>query len=211
MNYIFYLDKSLAKKGITCVLEKFIKEPENFIQKENLIKYVGDDIPHYIKYDETNNIIVESSFIEHVNLGYRELEVGQVIINNKVEFYNPNFEYIENNEIKPKTREMLVLEGIEKPFDNEYIKNGKLKTIPKKPKDMVKGEFDFIQEQWIEKATDDEKLENLKEKIVIINSEILRIKSAGFTDVKLESELERLKEFHSQLSYEIAKKINEKI
>ncbi|MGL5413390.1 hypothetical protein [Cetobacterium sp.] len=209
MNYVFYLDKSLAKKGITCALEKFIKEPENFIPKENLIKYVGNDIPHYIKYDEDKNTIVESSFIEHVNLGFRELGEGQVIINNQVEFYNPNFEYIENNEIKPKTREMLVLDGIEKPFDNEYIRDGKLKIIPKKPKDMVKGEFDFIQEQWIEKATIDEKLENLKKQIVIVNSEILRIKSAGFIDEKLEQELERLKELHAQLSHEIATKINE--
>lgn len=211
MNYIFYLDKNLVKKGITCVKEKFLKEPEEFILTENLIKYIGEDIPHYIKYDESLDKIIESSFEEHVQLGFRKLEQDQVILNGKLEIYNPTFEYIEDNEIKPKTREMLVLEGIEKPFDNEYIKNEELKTIPKKPKDMIKGEFDFIQEQWIETATDDEKLENLKEKIVIINSEILRIKSAGFTDTKLEQELERLKEFHSQLSYEIATKINEKI
>lgn len=209
MNYIFYLDKSLAKKGITCVKEKFLKEPEEFVLTGNLIKYIAEDIPHYIKYDEGLDKIVESSFEEHVRLGFRTLEKGQVILNGKLEIYNPTFEYIEDNEIKSKTREMLVLEGIEKPFDNEYIKNGELKTIPRKPKDMVKGEFDFIQEQWIETATDDEKLENLKEKIVIVNSEILRIKSAGFTDEKLEQELERLKELHAQLSYEIANKINE--
>lgn len=209
MNYIFYLDKNLAKKGIACVKEKFIKEPEEFILTENLIKYIGKDIPHYIKYDEVLDKIVESSFEEHVQLGFRKLEQGQVILNGKLEIYNPTFEYIEDNEIKPKTREMLVLEDVEKPFDNEYIKNRKLKTIPEKPKDMVKGEFNFIQEQWIETATEDEKLENLKAKIVIVNSEILRIKSAGFVDEKLEQELERLKELHAQLSHEIATKINE--
>lgn len=209
MNYIFYLDKSLAKKGITCVKEKFLKEPEEFVLTENLIKYIAEDIPHYIKYDEILDKIVESSFEEHVRLGFRTLEKGQVILNGKLENYNPSFEYIEDNEIKPKTREMLVLEKIEKPFDNEYIKDGELKTIPKKPKYMVKGEFDFIQEQWIEKASDEDKLEVVREQIILINSEILRIKSAGFVDIKLEKELERLKDLHYQLSYDIANKLNE--
>lgn len=209
MKY-FYLDKKHAKNGIVMSIYSSSK-PEPYYIEHGYAEYIGNSLPIYVYYDEVKDLVRASTLEELVTLGIKKLESNQILEGGNIKTFNPTYEYIEKNEIKPKTREMLVLEGIEKPFDNEYIKAGKLKTIPKKPKDMVKGEFDFIQEQWNETATDEEKLENLKEKIVIINFEILRIKSAGFTDVKLERELERLKEFHSQLSYEIATKINEKI
>ncbi|UPO98439.1 hypothetical protein MKD34_09150 (plasmid) [Cetobacterium somerae] len=207
MKY-FYLDKNHAKNGIVMSAYSNSK-PEPYYVEEGYAEYIGDSLPIYVYYDEAKDLVRPSTLEELVTLGVKKLEPNQILEGGNIKTFNPAYEYIENNEIKSKTREMLVLEEIEKPFDNEYIKNGKLKTIPKKPKDMVKGEFDFIQEQWNEKATDDEKLENLKEKIVIINSEILRIKSAGFVDIKLEKELERLKDLHYQLSYDIANKLNE--
>lgn len=208
-NKFYYLDKDYAKKGIAMVVKICEKRDSFYFNNSFICEYKGTHIPLYIIYDDNLELVRESSLIEFIELGLKKLEDNQVIINNQIVTFNKVYEYFDNNEIKVKTREMLVLEGIEKTFDNEYIKDGKLKIIPKKPKEIIKGEYDFVQEQWIEKASDEDKLEAVREQIILINSEILRIKSAGFVDIKLEKELERLKDLHYQLSYDIANKLNE--
>ena len=63
-----YLDREEAKKGFSLVLgasETKIEDYKNHYQ-DRAIEYVGDDIPHYITYDEVTDTIREATEHEKV-------------------------------------------------------------------------------------------------------------------------------------------------
>lgn len=207
----YYLDKELLKQGKICVRHKFDTDSINLLDP-NLIKYIGDDIPSYIVYDEETNKIKESSFLEYIKLGFRKLEEGQVIVNEKIELYNPKFQYIKDNKIENKTREMLIIEGIEKPFDNEYLKEGVLKSIPPIPQEYIHGIFNIETESWRENATLEEQENYYRNKIIILNRKIIDIESTKIFSANNEKiELEKLKLKHQEVSHLLGLEIDKTI
>ena len=58
-----YVDKEEAKKGISLVLavsENKIEDYKNILGN-NAVEFIGEDLPYYITYDETKDIIREST------------------------------------------------------------------------------------------------------------------------------------------------------
>ena len=127
-----YLSKEEAKKGIALVYEvtdKALSENEIKIKYDNrCCLYIGEDLPHYITYVEEGNTVREATEEEKLERGDRDLYVGEVYINGRIEQIEIPKRMIKptwDNE-KKEWKEIATLKEIEKYFMDriqEYMDN----------------------------------------------------------------------------------------
>lgn len=173
MNKYYYLNIEHAMNGIAVVVGCGDKENIHLKNDNSLCEFISNSIPTYIMYDKETNSIRESSAVELVELGKRTLEKGQAILNGEIVTLNETYEHIQDGAIVKKTRDMLVSDGIEELFENEYLKNGLIVTIPKSPKDIVKPIFNKDTDKWEETATAEEIAEHaFRQSVAFYNSEL---------------------------------------
>ncbi len=129
-----YLSKEEAKKGIALVYEvtdKALSEDEIKIKYGNrCCLYIGEDLPHYITYVEEGNTVREATEEEKLERGDRDLYVGEVYINGRIE-------------------QIEIPEGMIKPtWDNEKEEWKEIATL----KEIEKYFMDKLQEYMDKKA-----------------------------------------------------------
>ena len=108
-----YLDREEAKKGFALVLgasETKIEDYKNHYGGR-AIEYVGDDIPHYITFDETTDTIREATETEKLERNQITLEDNQVIIDNQIYTYDKKYQKVVDNKIIDKTLKELLEEN----------------------------------------------------------------------------------------------------
>lgn len=212
MKKYYYLNIDFAKKGIAVIADIGNKRIDHLYTDDSFCEYVADHIPTYITYDENASCIRESSLSELVSKGIRELSDNQAIVNGDIVTYNKTFEYVKNGKIVKKTREMLVVEGIEQPFEDEIVVNGELIKIPKQPKDMIKPIFNKEKLIWEESATLEEKSIFLKEKCKDFSSGLIVLEKAGLEGdaeyMLIKAELDKCKEKYMSVNHELALEMN---
>lgn len=131
-----YLDREEAKKGFTLVLgasETKIEDYKNHYEGR-AIEYVGDDIPHYITYDEVTDTIREATELEKVERGQLVLEENQVIINNQIITYDLNFQKVVDGKVVNKTLKELVETNI---LTIEEVKTKKMEELKRKRDEFI--------------------------------------------------------------------------
>ncbi len=131
-----YLDREEAKKGFSLVLgasETKIEDYKNHYQ-DRAIEYVGDDIPHYITYDEVTDTIREATELEKVERGQLVLEENQVIINNQIITYDLNFQKVVDGKVVNKTLKELVETNI---LTIEEVKTKKMEELKRKRDEFI--------------------------------------------------------------------------
>lgn len=109
MKYI-YLSKETAKKGEACVFgiyDKELENPDKVFLEESCV-YIGNDLPHFITYDEKEGIVRVATELEKIERGQLELREDQVILNGEVLSYDKRTQKIVDNKIADKTREDLI-------------------------------------------------------------------------------------------------------
>jgi len=113
MKYI-YLSKKAAKNGEACVFGIYDKELENpsKVFSEESCLYIGNDLPHFISYDEKSGKVREATELEKIKRGQLELRENQIIINNQVLSYDKKTQKVIDNKIVDKTREDLIEDKI---------------------------------------------------------------------------------------------------
>lgn len=82
------------------------------------------------------------------------------------------------------------------------------KQVPVIPTDFIKPVFNTEKWQWEENISLDEELNYYKNMIIQKTRELAVTEAAGFSDPKVEKELEELKAIHMELSHEMANEIN---
>lgn len=113
MKYI-YLSKKAAKNGEACVFgiyDEKLENPSKIFSEESCV-YVGDDLPHFITYDEKKDKVRAATELEMIERGHMELRDDQVILSGKILSYNKTTQKIEDNKIVDKTREDLIKDKI---------------------------------------------------------------------------------------------------
>ena len=112
MKY-FYLDKKKAKEGITLVFLVSEERREDYkgYFEGAAVEFVGEDIPHFITYQEEIDTIREATEEEKLKRGQRPLYDNEVVINGKIIEYNPSTQKILEGEIGEKIREDYISEG----------------------------------------------------------------------------------------------------
>ena len=131
-----YLDREEAKKGFSLVLgasETKIEDYKNHYEGR-AIEYVGDDIPHYITYDEVTDTIREATELEKVERGQLVLEENQVIINNQIITYDLNFQKVVDGKVVNKTLKELVETNI---LTIEEVKTKKMEELKRKRDEFI--------------------------------------------------------------------------
>ena len=131
-----YLDREEAKKGFTLVLgasETKIEDYKNHYEGR-AIEYVGDDIPHYITYDEVTDTIREATELEKAERGQLVLEENQVIINNQIITYDLNFQKVVDGKVVNKTLKELVETNI---LTIEEVKTKKMEELKRKRDEFI--------------------------------------------------------------------------
>lgn len=109
MKYI-YLSKEAAKKGEACVFGIYnekLENPSKVFSEESCV-YIGEDLPHFITYDEKKDKVRAATELEMLERGHMELRDDQVILNGEILSYNKKTQKIEDNKIVDKTREDLI-------------------------------------------------------------------------------------------------------
>lgn len=131
-----YLDREEAKKGFTLVLGASETKIENYKNhyEGRAIEYVGDDIPHYITYDEVTDTIREATELEKVERGQLVLEENQVIINNQIITYDLNFQKVVDGKVVNKTLKELVETNI---LTIEEVKTKKMEELKRKRDEFI--------------------------------------------------------------------------
>ena len=130
MHYI-YLDKEKAKEGIALVVAVLEEQNKNYKKDygENIVEFIGEDLPHYITYVEETDSIREATQEEKVARQQITLEDNQVIIDNIIYTYNKQYQKVVNNKIVDKTTKELVEEGILTLEELKKVKREELKAI----------------------------------------------------------------------------------
>ena len=131
-----YLDREEAKKGYALVLgvsETKIEDYKNHYEGR-AIEYIGDDIPHYITYDEVADTIREATELEKVERGQLVLEENQVIINNQIITYDLNFQKVVDEKVVNKTLKELVETNI---LTIEEVKTKKMEELKRKRDEFI--------------------------------------------------------------------------
>ena len=131
-----YLDREEAKKGFTLVLgasETKIEDYKNHYEGR-AIEYVGNDIPHYITYDEVTDTIREATELEKAERGQLVLEENQVIINNQIITYDLNFQKVVDGKVVNKTLKELVETNI---LTIEEVKTKKMEELKRKRDEFI--------------------------------------------------------------------------
>ena len=131
-----YLDREEAKKGFTLVLGASETKIEDYKKhyEGRAIEYVGDDIPHYITYDEVTDTIREATELEKVERGQLVLEENQVIINNQIITYDLNFQKVVDGKVVNKTLKELVETNI---LTIEEVKTKKMEELKRKRDEFI--------------------------------------------------------------------------
>ncbi len=113
MKY-FYLDREKAKEGITLVFLVSEERKDNYKEyfKGTAIEFTGEDIPHFITYQEETDTIREATEEEKLRRGQRALYDNEILIDGKIVEYNPYTQKVVEGEIVEKTREDYISEGI---------------------------------------------------------------------------------------------------
>lgn len=109
-----YVDKEEAKKGISLVLavsENKIEDYKNILGN-NAVEFIGEDLPYYITYDETKDIIRESTEEEKLARQQIELKDNQVIIDNQIITYDKKYQKIVEDKVVNKSLKELIDESI---------------------------------------------------------------------------------------------------
>jgi len=113
MKYI-YLDRESAKKGVTLVYlvseEKKIDYEEYFEGKA--IEFIGEDVPHFISYEEGTDSIREATEEEKLVRGQRQLYDNEALIEGKITEYDPYYQKVVNESIVDKRRDDFIGEGL---------------------------------------------------------------------------------------------------
>lgn len=129
MKYI-YLNRDEAKKGIALVVaveeNKILNYKERF---GDVIEYIGDDIPHFITYDEKAETIREATEEEKLARKQIELADNEVIIDNVIYSYDKKYQKVVDNQIVNKTAKELIAEGLITLEDVKKQKREELKKV----------------------------------------------------------------------------------
>jgi hypothetical protein len=112
MNYI-YLDIEKAKLGSALVYEVRDEAREDYETyfEGKALEFVGDDLPHFITYDEDTNTISESTEEEKYANGFRTLADNEVIIDDVITSYDADTQHVLDGVITDKDRAYYILEG----------------------------------------------------------------------------------------------------
>lgn len=131
-----YLDREEAKKGFALVLGVSETKTEDYKNhyEGRAIEYVGDDIPHYITYDEVTDTIREATELEKAERGQLVLEENQVIINNQIITYDLNFQKVVDGKVVNKTLKELVETNI---LTIEEVKIKKMEELKRKRDEFI--------------------------------------------------------------------------
>ena len=131
-----YLDREEAKKGFALVLGVSETKTEDYKNhyEGRAIEYIGDDIPHYITYDEVADTIREATELEKVERGQLVLEENQVIINNQIITYDLNFQKVVDEKVVNKTLKELVETNI---LTIEEVKTKKMEELKRKRDEFI--------------------------------------------------------------------------
>ncbi len=109
-----YLDREEAKKGVALVFkasEESIKGWDKYFEGK-AVEFVGDDLPHFITYEEATDTVREATEEEKLERGQRELYENEALIDGEIVQYNPYLEKVIDNQIISKTREDFINEGV---------------------------------------------------------------------------------------------------
>lgn len=137
-----YLDREEAKKGFALVLgasETKIEDYKNHYEGR-AIEYVGDDIPHYITFDETTDTIREATETEKLERNQITLEDNQVIIDNQIYTYDKKYQKVVDNKIIDKTLKELLEENI---MTLEEAKHQKRRVFRQVLLDKLYADFEY--------------------------------------------------------------------
>ena len=137
-----YLDREEAKKGFALVLGVSETKTEDYKNhyEGRAIEYVGDDIPHYITYDEVTDTIREATELEKVERGQLVLEENQVIINNQIITYDLNFQKVVDGKVVNKTLKELVETNI---LTIEEVKTKKMEELKRKRDEFINSDLEL--------------------------------------------------------------------
>lgn len=135
----FLLNKELLKKNQVMVMA-IIDEPNM-----ELIEFVGEDIPHFVTYDEKTNTIREATLKEIIDRGDYEVPLG--------------YKYDENTQsIIEMTEEEKKINGIIELASNEKIEDGKV---------VILSEYEMIKEGRQE-LREGQYLDELSQKVITV-------------------------------------------
>lgn len=114
-NRYIYISKEEAKKGtalVFAVTDEPIKNMEEYFEGRACL-FVGEDLPHYITYLESENTIREATEEEKLSRNQRVLSDNEIVNKNGViETYDPYSQKIIDNEIVDKTRGDYINENL---------------------------------------------------------------------------------------------------
>lgn len=137
-----YIDKEEAKKGIALVLcvseEKIINYKDNI--GENTIEFKGNNLPHYITYDEKEDIIREATEEEKIKRKQLVLEDNQVIIENQIFTYDKKYQKVIAGKIIDKTLKELVETNI---LTIEEVKKKKIEELKNKRDEFINSDLEL--------------------------------------------------------------------
>lgn len=96
-----YLNREYAKESIVNIFEISYIPIENYKKKYNghAIEYCGDYLPHYITYDEDNDLVREATLKEKIERGNIKLTDNQILIENEIINIDPQKQFIFQGEI----------------------------------------------------------------------------------------------------------------
>jgi len=113
MKYI-YIDRESAEKGVTLVYLVSEEKKEDYEEyfEGKAIEFTGQDIPHFIFYEEGTDNIREAAEEEKLVRGQRQLYDNEVLIEGKITEYDPYNQKVVDGAIVDKTRDDFIEEGI---------------------------------------------------------------------------------------------------
>ncbi len=151
-----YLDKEKAKQGISLVLgvsdERVEKYKEYYGQ--NSVEFIGDDVPHYISYDDAHNTIREATKDERYKQGNLTLQNYEVIIDGEIVEIDVDNEKVVNGILVEKTRQEKINSGYitiksEMNFARG-IRTGYLLALDKADKNYLMGRLRLTNDELLE-------------------------------------------------------------
>lgn len=113
MKYI-YLDRENAKKGVTLVYLVSEEKREDYEEyfEGKAVEFIGEDVPHFISYEEEIDSIREATEEEKLLRGQRQLYGNEVLIEGKIVEYDSYNQKVVNEVIVDKTRDDFIEEGL---------------------------------------------------------------------------------------------------
>ncbi|MGL5153071.1 MAG: hypothetical protein ACRC7N_21130 [Clostridium sp.] len=148
-NRYIYISKEEAKKGtalVFAVTDEPIKNMEEYFKGKACL-FVGEDLPHYITYLESENTIREATEEEKLARNQRVLSDNEILNENGViEAYDPYSQKIIDNKIVDKTREDYINENLIT-LDSEKNKarnqrEGEMKSVDLYDKAVLRGDIE---------------------------------------------------------------------